>query len=278
MTYPDPDIQRIFLVGTARAGTTLLQGMLGSHPSIYTLPETHFWDKSMPKQPFLRFFKVLGEKDRIRTRQFLDSLGAADLANLLPGGLVHSKRRWTEALLSILDQLASRNGKTVWLEKTPLHLYYIDILRATDPGIQFLHILRDPIDNIASLLDAGIRHGDAFRQGSLEKATERWIKEYAIQKALIGKPGHHFVRYEELVDHPELILRKALEFLALTWNPAVLGFQDTARHVSTVQESWKDRNTGELVRSGKAAKVLTPEQADWIERSTIQYPTTIFNV
>jgi len=267
---------RVFLVGTARAGTTLLQGMLGSHPAVYTLPETHFLDKSLPKQPWLRVFRLLGERDRQRVAAFLATLQVPELARVLPQGLVHNKQRWTRALLAILDELAARQHKSLWLEKTPLHLYYTDLLQATDPGVRILHLLRDPVDNIASLLDAGQKHAEAFRQNSLPKAAARWVKEYQIQAAQIGKPGHHFVRYERLVDSPEPVLRGVLAFLGLEWNPAVLDFRRKAADIATAAETWKDRNSGELARSGKADRMLSSKERERIFDYTKQYGMDVF--
>jgi hypothetical protein len=267
---------RVFLVGTARAGTTLLQGMIGSHPAVYTLPETHFLDKSLPKQPFLRFFRVLGQGDRQRVAAFLAEQGAAELARALPPGRIHNKVRWTRALLAILDELAARQQKTLWLEKTPLHLYYTDLLKAADPELRFLHILRDPVDNIASLLDAGQKHAEAFRQNSLQKAAARWVKEYKMQAALVGRAGHCFVRYERLVDHPEPALRRVLDFLGVAWNPAVLDFGRRAADITTTAETWKDRNSGELARSGKADRILSDRDKEWIFDHTRPYGMEIF--
>jgi hypothetical protein len=271
---------RVFLVGTARAGTTLLQGMIGSHPAVFTLPETHFLDKSMPKQPFLRFFRMLGEGDRQRVATFLATQAAPplakELARNLPQGWVHNKVRWTRALLTILDELAARQQKTLWLEKTPLHLYYTDLLKAADPDVRFLHILRDPVDNIASLLDAGQKHAEAFRQNSLQKATARWVKEYKMQAALVGRAGHSFVRYERLVDNPEPVLRRVLDFLGLDWNPSVLDFGRRAADITTAAETWKDRNSAELARSGKADQVLSAAEKEWIFDYTKLYGMEIF--
>ncbi|MBI1192595.1 MAG: hypothetical protein GC205_05405 [Bacteroidetes bacterium] len=267
---------RVFLVGTARAGTTLLQGMLGSHPLVYTLPETHFLDKSLPKQPWLRIFRVLGEGDRQRVAAFLATLQASELARLLPEGRIYDKQRWTRALLAILDELAARQQKTLWLEKTPLHLYYTDLLLATDPAIRIVHLLRDPVDNIASLVDAGQKHAEAFRQNSLQKATARWVKEYKMQAALVGQAGHYFVRYERLVDSPEAVLRGALAFLGLDWNPAVLDFGRRAADITTASETWKDRNSAELARSGKAERILSEQNWRWIMDRTKQYGMGIF--
>ena len=208
---------RCFLVGTARGGTTLLQSMLGAHPAVFTLPETHFWDYSLPKQPWLRKLKALrpasAGADRARVAVFLREHGLLDASansgaapastlqqavDRLPDKALSAPKDWTQGLFAVLDALAATASRRFWLEKTPLHLYYTDLFRAADPSIRIVHMLRDPVDQVASLVDAGTKHGEAFRQGSVAKAWTRWKKEYHLQRRMIGKPGHAFVCYEDL--------------------------------------------------------------------------------
>ena len=56
----------VFIIGSARSGTTLLQSMLASHPEVYSFPETHFFRGTIPKFSFLRWLKFYGEKDKIQ--------------------------------------------------------------------------------------------------------------------------------------------------------------------------------------------------------------------
>ncbi len=304
-----PAKTRCFLVGTARGGTTLLQSMLGAHPAVYTLPETHFWDYSVPKQPWLRRFRSVMPGDpgaaRDRVERFLTEhgllagvageAGAGGQAEPLPEAAAPAKAAavaaavqrlpdkpladptaWTRGLFSVLDALAAEAGRSVWLEKTPLHLYYTDLFRAADPAVRIVHMLRDPVDQVASLVDAGTRHGEAFRQGSVSTAWKRWKKEYILQRALIGRPGHAFVCYEDLVAKPEETLRPVLSFLGLPWDEAVMAYQDRASGVIASGESWKNRNTGSLSKSNKAERVLDVTDREWLRRQAAKFPLAPF--
>jgi hypothetical protein len=41
-------IQRVFLLGCPRSGTTFLQAALSGHPAIASIPETAFFERTMP--------------------------------------------------------------------------------------------------------------------------------------------------------------------------------------------------------------------------------------
>jgi hypothetical protein len=285
-------MRRMFLVGTARGGTTLLQSMLAAHPAVYSPPETHFWDYSLPKQPWLRRWRPVTPAHAARVRQFLAELpppgpsaegrdpdALADrLAARLPATPLRDPVAWTRGLLAVLDGLAEAAGRGAWLEKTPLHLWYTDLFRAADPEVRVLHLLRDPVEQVASLVDAGTRHAGAFRQGSVASAWKRWTREYARQRRLLGRPGHAFCTYDDLVERPEAALRHLLAFAGLPWDPAVLDFRGGAAEVIAAGEAWKDRNTGVLARSGKAELVLSPADRAWIRRRAVRYPLDPFRV
>jgi hypothetical protein len=183
---------------------------------------------------------------------------------------------WTRGLFGVLDGLAAQAGKSLWLEKTPLHLYYTDLFRAVDSDVRIVHLLRDPVDQVASLVDAGTKHGEAFRQSTVAKAWKRWHKEYRLQRALLGQPGHHFALYEDLVDSPEPVLRAITAFLGLPWNPAVLDHTSQANVVIASGEAWKDRNAGSRSRSGKADRVLSSDDRAWIRRKAETCPLAPF--
>src|SRR5690606_33444432 len=59
---------------------------------------------------------------------------------------------------SFLDRLmravAARQGKPRWLEKTPGNIAHVDRIWSAWPDAQVLHIVRDPRDVYASLVEA----------------------------------------------------------------------------------------------------------------------------
>lgn len=252
--------RRIFIVGTARAGTTLLQSMLGNHPEVHTFPETHFFDRSFAKQPLLRKVQGVQQKGIENARSFVTELGYPELASSIASK--YSVKAWSGELIRLLDAMAWHGGKSAWLEKTPLHLHYISLIK-TVVHAEFIHMLRDPAGNITSLMHAGTKHPDSFQQGSFKKALKRWTEEFELQKTYTDTPHHHYVKFDELVDDRETVMRKLLESLDMTWHDCVLDHTAITDQIIQGDEAWKAKNREAISASGK--KVLSKGQEQEIE-------------
>src|ERR1043166_465784 len=126
-----PSIERrIFLVGCARSGTTLLQSLLAAHSSIASFPETHFFAATVGQTGRRRFgLRPASHGDRVRfllsdwrvrlgipargsnrrLALFLDEIGRGDLKPIFastPG----STRRKTPPFLRLLDTSPPEDG------------------------------------------------------------------------------------------------------------------------------------------------------------------------
>ena len=78
------DRHRIFIVGCARSGTTLLQSILASNKAIASFPETHFFRGTIPKYRVLQWFKFYSKKDQEFIRHFLKKIQREDLYEAIP--------------------------------------------------------------------------------------------------------------------------------------------------------------------------------------------------
>ena len=268
--------KRIFLVGTARSGTTLLQSMLSAHPELFSLPETHFWRGTIPFQACKRLGKSFGAQERRFVTDFLERLQAGDLKTLLPG-FTFSQKRWTRALLRILDQYTQRQGHRIWLEKTPMHLYYIDLIQAVDPNVYFVHNLRNGEDVVASLYDAGHKHPESFNTRSIPRCVRRWRREIAISRRYIGQPQHAFVRYEALVENPEARLRSLCKRIELPFRNEMLDYRREANRLRFPEETWKERNSDQIRKVRKFDKLFSPDEQEWIQSRVSQIDLGIFD-
>ena len=143
----------VFIVGSARSGTTLLQSMLASHPEVYSFPETHFFRGTIPKFSFLRWLKFYGEKDKEFIRQFLNRVNRNELDVKIPS-TTFSTTEWVKGLLDLLDSLSQNSTEKIWVEKTPMHLYFASLIENVRQETNFIHIIRDGKDVVASLFDA----------------------------------------------------------------------------------------------------------------------------
>ena len=116
----------IFVLGCPRSGTTLLQKVLESHKSMYSIQsETaifsyqNFWDKN----------RMLFDLDK----EIRDSLLKKSKDNV----------DFFENCVSYLDNI---NKGKIFIEKTPQHIIKLDFLLNHFPNAKFVHIVRDGRD------------------------------------------------------------------------------------------------------------------------------------
>ncbi|MFX1603961.1 MAG: sulfotransferase, partial [Promethearchaeota archaeon] len=198
--------KRIFLVGAARSGTTLLQSMIAAHSQVHSFPETHFFTL-VPRSGKKQYIVPLGERQREKVKMFLEEVERADLIRLLPRA-TYSKKKWARGLIHILDELTVQSGYHMWLEKTPMHLYYIDLITEVAPDTQFIHMIRNGQDVVASTYDATRKYPEEWGGSrSIDHCLGRCTNDVELSLKYLGQSGHVFIRYEELVSSPETQLK-----------------------------------------------------------------------
>jgi hypothetical protein len=210
-------IKPIFIIGSPRSGTTLLRVILDSHPNICCGPETHII-------PHLEeFYKKVDENWKMLVPYGIDKknqlLKIRELFSLFPEHYMREKK------------------KIRWAEKTPTNIFHTDFIKKMFPDCQFIHIIRDGRDVIAS-----------FKKRWGSKTIFYGMKQWNNSINLIpelrekyGKEEYLEVRYEELVSKPEQIIRKIIEFLNEPWTPKLL------EHHKQKHDYWFNVKTGENV-------------------------------
>jgi hypothetical protein len=122
------------------------------------------------------------------------------------------------------------SGKQRWAEKTPLNVLVMATLGTLFPEARFINMIRDGRDVACSLVtmdwrDARTGEKVEYTQ-SVQKAARYWrdvvleARRQAAQPVVRGRVIT--VRYEPLVGNIEGTMRKVLEFLGETWDPAIL--------------------------------------------------------
>ncbi len=291
MTSPPvlPGIERrIFVVGVPRSGTTLVQSLLAAHSRLTSFTESHFFDRHfthlpglsrpiLTRNPLSRLREFLAENEEEpppAARWFED--GGRWLQRprpLLPFQTASVARQ----LLQVFDELALRRGASGWIEKTPRHLRYLPFLEkmldsralsAGKPRIDFVHMIRDGLEVVASLHKASQRWERPY---DLKACIRRWNEDMSFSLSRLAAPNDHFVVYEELAAKPEATLRRLLTELGLSWEPDLLEryFRDS-RSLVTPEETWK-KGIGSSIRpSATSGRSLTAEQREKAMRSLDQ--------
>ncbi len=180
--------------------------MLDSHPRISCGEETHF----------LRDLRSVVGRDW----HLLESYGFAQEYWL---GRI---REFYEGFQA--DYLA-RRGKARWADKDPTYTLHLDFVDRVFPEAQFVHLIRDGHDVVAS-------HRDRWGyRSALRVARTEWVRFVNAGRTFGAAmpPGrYHELRYEELVEGPEEAMRSLLAFLEEPWDQKVLHF-DEADHDAT---------------------------------------------
>lgn len=216
MRFDEQGSNLIFLISLPRSGSTLLQRILGGHPDIATLAEP--WLMLHPLYALKRA-GIETEYDAGVAREALD-----DFLDQIDGGeeaYVQGVRRFTGDLYS---RALERQGKSLFLDKTPRYYRIVSELRRVFPQAKFVFLLRNPMAVLASTLHTWFNDDPEALVGT------------GNHRDLLEGPGLLFsgiaelgdaaivVRYEELVDAPEQVIAGLCARLGVRFEPAMLEY------------------------------------------------------
>lgn len=214
----------VFVVGCERSGTTLLRTMLDSHQRLAIPPESYFpleWirhaDSLAPHgRPDLgRLAERLSRDDRFRRWELNSSdvelQWIADRPIDLPS-----------AIRSVFRCYALREGKELFGDKTPSFVTGIPELAKAFPESRFIHIVRDGRDVALSLVDRKHQPPHTLPDGAIFWAKR--VQQGQSGGSRIGANRYRAIRYEDLVDGPESMLRSLCAFLSLPFDPEMLAY------------------------------------------------------
>ncbi len=247
----EPLDRPMFIVGCPRSGTTLLQLMLHAHPRIAIPPETRilvhaynrrrrFGDLTVPSNR-RRLAEWIATRPR---RQFgdlgLDTEAFVERVVAGPGTL--------GSVIGVIYQMyAERHGKERWGDKRPPYIRHIDAITRVFPDAQFIHLIRDPRDCVASLKEM------PWFNGGVPEAVHRWAEAIDLGRRAARRlrpDAYVELRYEDLTTDPRATLERLCAFLGERFDEAMLEPSQVA-DVVPGHKHWH-RNVRREVMSGRA--------------------------
>lgn len=216
-------ISVFFLVGCSRSGTTWLQSLLAAHPEVGSFPESQFFHYLLPSQYERRRYALglISGRLRPRLKTFFDEIGRPELLDCLPQLIFI--QHYTRSFIKILKSLAAEQEKTVLLEKTPDHIYYLESIEKFVPEAKFIHLIRNGSDVVASLYEATHRYPQPWGGvRDIDVCINDWMRAIQASHKYVENPNHMMVRYEKLVANPPEILKKLCKFMGIEFNETML--------------------------------------------------------
>lgn len=260
-------MKRIFIVGCPRSGTTLVQKLLAASKNMYTCRETHYFQRirRRGKEKLLDYL-VLSPGKVLEAYKFICSNN--ELRKEYDPRKIRSLRFAALFFDQIMTSEAEARGKSAWVEKTPGHLFHIRLIKRYIPSAQFIHVIRDGRDVVASLVDAADKFPEMWKKHSdLEGAIRFYNTRLEESLKYLGKEGHIFVRYEHILDDVPGVSHKLYQLLGLQ----IEDLEDMGmvhQQVVRSDEGWKSGSVGGIkdTRLVKFNRILNDEQKELITK------------
>jgi hypothetical protein len=261
----------IFIVGHARSGTTLVQSLIATQSNIYSFPETNFFWNVRPK------LKV--ERDRVREYSLDDVLSTLRSRSPLSKNAEHHIRLLAQqdilspkmlfeiiVIDNLLNQVDYKKLKEVrWMEKTPNHEFYLDVISRFYPQAKIVYVIRNPEKTILS-------RRTYFNEENfpVKIHVEMWLDSVnAIEKFKKIKPASVLiVRLEDIIRNTSAWMAKICKFLDISFDKEKLKLhKEIAKKFILPWEYWKSdvcKNISSAMALRKGEKLTTIEHAKLI--------------
>ena len=205
----------LFVISPPRAGSTLLQQMLGSHSQIYTHPEPHLITP-------LAYLGYHGTVDKAP----YDHINGAEAMRAFVGRLPRGEADYLDALRAYTDTLYGRmlepSGRRYFLDKTPAYATALPFLTALYPQAKYIVLTRHPLAVMSSYANSFFL-GDWRAANEFNPVLDRYVPAMAKLIREQRVPLLQVV-YEELVKSPEAGLKRIFDFLELDDEPGAVNY------------------------------------------------------
>ncbi len=222
----------IFLIGFPRSGTTLLEQILDSHPSLQSMEE-----RGAVAHMVNRFLSMVVNRD-----DALANLNSEEIADL--------QQSYFEEVARNIEL----RPNTHLIDKMPLNTAGVPVIWRAFPKAKFILSIRHPCDVCLSCLMQNFAVNEGMASFfSLEDTVRTYAAVMgAWQKYVILLPlDYHRIRYEDLIADVEGETRKLLTFLDIDWDGAVLDHTEHARQRGAINTPSYHQVTQPIYQSAK---------------------------
>ena len=200
----------IFLIGFPRSGTTLLDTILRSHPSIEVLEEEPIIDE------------MINSLEKIINNDFskLENLDE-NLFNQIR--TIYFEKR---------NQYINHDKNKIFIDKLPLNIVNVGEIVRFFPNAKFILALRNPYDSVLSCFMQTFSLNHAMSNFlNIDDAAELYDSVMNLWSSYSENLSikSHTVKYENIVKNFDKTITDLINFLELEWSDNVKNFNETAK-------------------------------------------------
>jgi tetratricopeptide (TPR) repeat protein len=201
----------VLILGMPRSGTTLVEQIISSHPSVGAGGELSFWNE--------------------RGSQFIARV------NELGPALV---RQLAGDYRALLERVAPGAARVT--DKMPFNFFWAGLIRAVLPKAFIIHCRRNPVDTCLSIYFTrfATRQDFAYDRRDIIFYYQGYVRLMTHWRKTLPPDRFLAVDYEELVDDREQTARQLIAFIGLEWDDACLQPESNRRVVKTAS-MWQAR-------------------------------------
>jgi type IV pilus biogenesis/stability protein PilW len=210
----NPDDRFVFIVGMPRSGSTLVEQILSSHPSLAGAGEVKFLSRA-----------IHSVRDRYPSLSTYPEM----IGEMNPGqfDLIASKYA--------ADMEKAGGGATKITDKLLTNFYFLGLINLLFPNARIVHTKRNPVDTCFSaftkLFKDDMPHSyDLVELGRYYRKYEELMAHW---EKVLPKGVLKTIVYEDVVEDTEKMARELVDFVGLEWDDACLQFHTSSRPVKT---------------------------------------------
>jgi Sulfotransferase family len=251
----------IFIIGMPRSGTKLLRDILNNNQHI-SIPiyETVFIPSLINKYGLHPSFDETSINEIIHDIKNSFFYFYAKKDGFLFDEPHFKKNIDYNSLLSIikyiLQNFSEKKGEDIlWGDKTPSYIDHVELLNSSFPEAKFIHIIRDPRDNVISANK--VWHKNIYR------VAQRWNDSIIKFKDYTDNNNINLleIKFEELLDDPNGTINVICDYLGVDYDQQMLLLRKKVEHHGSTKNSTNIVSENKM----KFLKTLSPKQLKKIE-------------
>ncbi len=262
-------MKRIFIVGTQRSGSNLLRMMLNNHSKLWSPHPPNILKHFVPLEKYYQgqnernIYNDVLEVVRLNPIDWVNfDLTVDDFDNQASGMNIYNY------FMNMMDLHAQKQGCEGWICKSTHNYIYMNELIENDPNVVFIHLYRDPRDVTLSFMKADIGEKHPYSIAKKWNETQLSVLETFSK---IPEKNKFNIRYEDLIDQPEVIIRNFCQQIDMPFEESMMEFykSESAQKCSVAGKRWENLSKPVMNNNFKKYKKgLSDEQIQLIEHLT----------